>query len=306
MNKKAAIRDLPLRRCDPAIAKLTRDIPRLWRTRIVVDFPSVERTYVELRWVEGAHVRRGYLDTQTVLRVMLGDQPALPSEWIDNRMMLMLVADYCQQDEADDAVRTASIAGLVSGATLPTALYRLLTSPVGLLLADLPRTALSEPDPEALEVLAETLRWPLTLCLGRSLLPAGELKGLACGDVLLLSHPQGYARIPGKSLFYAQFNGEALEMTQTFDDDAEYESSLAPLDRIAAHELPVEIEFVLAERSYSLAQLCELEVGDVLELGAGAARHIQVRAGKQLLAEGELVALDEHLGVELTRVRLRG
>jgi type III secretion system YscQ/HrcQ family protein len=272
---------------------------------MVVDYPDLEGTYAELHWPEGGGHRRAYLETKVLLPLMLGVESAVPAECVDERVLLALVTDYCQQADSGESLNAANVLGVVSGRALPTALYRLMGGEVDLLLDEVPEAGGTEPDPDALQWLATHLRWPLSLCLGRSQLNALQLSGLALGDVVLLTDPQGYARIPGKRLFYTQFDGEVMVMTQAFEVDEPSDFAQAPFDP-RVDELPVAVEFVLAERSYSLAELCALAPGEVLELGAGTARHIQLRAGQQLLAEGELVALGEHLGVELTRVRLRG
>ncbi|WP_322784188.1 FliM/FliN family flagellar motor switch protein [Pseudomonas sp. PCH199] len=66
--------------------------------------------------------------------------------------------------------------------------------------------------------------------------------------------------------------------------------------------LPVRLEFVLATHEIDLATLSQIIEGQLIPLAGDAARHIEVRANGKPVARGELVQLDEQLGVELLEV----
>jgi type III secretion protein Q len=64
----------------------------------------------------------------------------------------------------------------------------------------------------------------------------------------------------------------------------------------------VRLEFILATHDIDLATLSQIVDGQLIPLGDDAARHIEVRANGKRVARGELVQLDEQLGVELIEV----
>ena len=66
--------------------------------------------------------------------------------------------------------------------------------------------------------------------------------------------------------------------------------------------LPVRLEFLLASHDIDLGTLSRIIDGQLIPLAADAARHIEVRANGKPVARGELVQLDEQLGVELLAV----
>lgn len=66
--------------------------------------------------------------------------------------------------------------------------------------------------------------------------------------------------------------------------------------------VPVRLEFVLATHDTDLATLSQIIDGQLIPLADDAAQHIEVRANGKRVARGELVQLDEQLGVELLEI----
>ena len=72
------------------------------------------------------------------------------------------------------------------------------------------------------------------------------------------------------------------------------------LDRIL--EIPLEIHVELGRRRMRIAELLEIDVGSVLELGAPAGTPLSIYANRVLVAQGEAVIVGERYGVRITDI----
>lgn len=140
------------------------------------------------------------------------------------------------------------------------------------------------------------LRQPLQAVLGHSLLPPHQLRHLAAGDVLVITEQSRQVLLADQCIGLFTIIEEGLHMQFT---DPEAVEQVAPC---ALSPLPVKLAFVLDERTLSMAELNQLIEHQVLPLSAEAATGVEVRVGGQCIAKGELVQLDDRLGVELLSV----
>jgi flagellar motor switch protein FliN/FliY len=74
-------------------------------------------------------------------------------------------------------------------------------------------------------------------------------------------------------------------------------SDLAPV-----FDVPVHISAVLGKASLSVAQLLKLNSGSVLELDRKVGEAIDIYVNNRLIARGEVVVVDERLGVTMTEI----
>ena len=74
-------------------------------------------------------------------------------------------------------------------------------------------------------------------------------------------------------------------------------SDLAPV-----FDVPVNISAVLGRASMSVAQLLQLGSGSVLELDRKVGEAIDIYVNNRLVARGEVVVVDERLGVTMTEI----
>ena len=81
--------------------------------------------------------------------------------------------------------------------------------------------------------------------------------------------------------------------------DAEDKSAadLAPV-----FDVPVHISAVLGRANLSVAQLLQLAQGSVLELDRKVGEAIDIYVNNRLVARGEVVVVDERLGVTMTEI----
>ena len=85
-------------------------------------------------------------------------------------------------------------------------------------------------------------------------------------------------------------------LADTFDED-KTASDLAPV-----FDVPVNISAVLGRASLSVAQLLQLGQGSVLELDRKVGEAIDIYVNNRLVARGEVVIVDERLGVTMTEI----
>ena len=86
-------------------------------------------------------------------------------------------------------------------------------------------------------------------------------------------------------------------MREPVDLDAKTAADLAPV-----FDVPVHISAVLGRASLSVAQLLKLGQGSVLELDRKVGEAIDIYVNNRLVARGEVVVVDERLGVTMTEI----
>ncbi len=97
-----------------------------------------------------------------------------------------------------------------------------------------------------------------------------------------------------------------LDLTEFGEDidlapvEAEQERSAADLAPV--FDVPVRVSAVLGRTNLSVAQLLKLGAGSVLELDRKVGEAIDVYVNNRLVARGEVVVVDERLGVTMTEI----
>ena len=81
------------------------------------------------------------------------------------------------------------------------------------------------------------------------------------------------------------------------DAEPKLATDLAPV-----FDVPVGISAVLGKASMSVAQLLKLGAGSVLELDRKVGEAIDIYVNNRLVARGEVVVVEERLGVTMTEI----
>lgn len=81
------------------------------------------------------------------------------------------------------------------------------------------------------------------------------------------------------------------------EDGEKTASDLAPI-----FDVPVSISAVLGRATMSVSQLLQLNSGSVLELDRRVGEAIDIYVNNRLVARGEVVIVDERLGVTMTEI----
>jgi flagellar motor switch protein FliN/FliY len=103
---------------------------------------------------------------------------------------------------------------------------------------------------------------------------------------------------PGGTLALEEFEPNApLAADTAVDADDKNAADLAPV-----FDVPVHISAVLGRASLSVAQLLKLGQGSVLELDRKVGEAIDIYVNNRLVARGEVVVVDERLGVTMTEI----
>jgi flagellar motor switch protein FliN/FliY len=82
-----------------------------------------------------------------------------------------------------------------------------------------------------------------------------------------------------------------------YEGDDKTAADLAPV-----FDVPVNISAVLGRASLSVAQLLKLGAGAVLELDRKVGEAIDIYVNNRLVARGEVVVIDDRLGVTMTEI----
>ncbi|MGZ8363543.1 MAG: flagellar motor switch protein FliN [Caulobacteraceae bacterium] len=100
---------------------------------------------------------------------------------------------------------------------------------------------------------------------------------------------------------------DPLSLEELGDAQLANETPVNPEDKNAADlapvfDVPVNISAVLGRAHMSVAQLLQLGQGSVLELDRKVGEAIDIYVNNRLVARGEVVVVDERLGVTMTEI----
>jgi flagellar motor switch protein FliN/FliY len=94
-----------------------------------------------------------------------------------------------------------------------------------------------------------------------------------------------------------EFGGSMLASEMPVELSDKIASDLAPV-----FDVPVNISAVLGRAHMSVAQLLQLSAGSILELDRKVGEAIDIYVNNRLVARGEVVVVDERLGVTMTEI----
>jgi flagellar motor switch protein FliN/FliY len=100
---------------------------------------------------------------------------------------------------------------------------------------------------------------------------------------------------PGKP-HLDEFDGPSLGAAVESEEDKSA-TDLSPV-----FDVPVNISAVLGRASMSVAQLLQLSSGSILELDRKVGEAIDIYVNNRLVARGEVVIVDDRLGVTMTEI----
>ena len=156
-------------------------------------------------------------------------------------------------------------------------------------------------------------RWPnlpitLRLALAETTLTGTELLALEPGDVVLLppdaaDHPLtlclGERRLASARIDRNQVTLAPLPETRMSDNDDISQDQPATAG-LSAADLDVRLHFDLGNTTLSLAELQHLEPGYTFTLDRREQDVVRLRVGSRVIGHGELVQIDDRLGVRIT------
>ncbi len=79
----------------------------------------------------------------------------------------------------------------------------------------------------------------------------------------------------------------------------------AKIEQKTLQDIPVQARVELGESSLSLKEILELQEGSIVELNRLAGEPLDLKVGGQLIAQGEVVAIDDYYGLRITNVAIK-
>lgn len=95
----------------------------------------------------------------------------------------------------------------------------------------------------------------------------------------------------------AEDNGEGPDLAKKDATQMRSGSELEPV-----FDVPVTVQAVLGKSSLEVSQLLKLAPGAVVELDRKVGEAIDIYVNNRLVARGEVVLVEEHLGVTMTEI----
>ncbi len=103
-----------------------------------------------------------------------------------------------------------------------------------------------------------------------------------------------------ESLDLPDLEGNSDNNEMTLGEAAGIERSA--LELAPVYDVPVHVKAVLGKASMDVASLLELGSGSLIELDRKVGEAIDIFINNRLVARGELVVVDNHLGVTMTEI----
>jgi len=94
----------------------------------------------------------------------------------------------------------------------------------------------------------------------------------------------------------------ATEQQQPRDPEEQALARVQARSLAALRQLCLQVEVRLGSADLTIGELLELRSGDALSLGRRVDDPVELIVGDQVIARGELVAVDEQLGVRITEI----
>lgn len=151
--------------------------------------------------------------------------------------------------------------------------------------------------------------------IGRATLTQADLRKLVTGDAILLEESavgpdsEFWMRHAGWGL-KVRTDGVRLEVTEPFGsmegfmeddyDDPDADGDFADEEPAQLDALPVRLHFDIGQRTIPLGELCQLQVGQVLELARPLSQAVNIRANGTLVGTGELMEIGGRIAVAIT------
>jgi len=93
---------------------------------------------------------------------------------------------------------------------------------------------------------------------------------------------------------------EEDEVQEVYADDEKTEITSRELE--AVYDIPVQVSAVLGKQTMQVSQLLKLGRGAVVELDRKVGEAIDIYVNNRLVARGEVVIVEERLGVTMTEI----
>lgn len=100
----------------------------------------------------------------------------------------------------------------------------------------------------------------------------------------------------------SQVSLDELADDQSTDNPQNEASPASPEDLAAVYDVPVHVSAVLGRTTMQVNQLLKMGRGAVIELDRKVGEAIDLYVNNRLVARGEVVVVDDHLGITMTEI----
>ncbi|MFK0570678.1 type III secretion system cytoplasmic ring protein SctQ [Endozoicomonas sp.] len=141
--------------------------------------------------------------------------------------------------------------------------------------------------------------------LGQAKLSKEETSGLSVGDIVFFHYhvtgQQLIIRVSPDVAFIGEAEGSQITIKHRMDtmEDDQIHDDQDPID---LSDIEVELLFEVGRQQFSAQELQTLQSGHVFELDRPIEQPVRVRAGGKLIAECQLVQINNRLGARITRI----
>jgi len=109
-----------------------------------------------------------------------------------------------------------------------------------------------------------------------------------------------------ETLDLADLDVGAADMDAPEDDDGNLPEATKPPTNAkeleAVYDIPVQVSAVLGKANMQVSELLKLGRGAIVELDRKVGEAIDIYVNNRLVARGEVVVVEEHLGVTMTEI----
>ncbi|MFA5839547.1 MAG: flagellar motor switch protein FliN [Candidatus Margulisiibacteriota bacterium] len=77
------------------------------------------------------------------------------------------------------------------------------------------------------------------------------------------------------------------------------------IEQHSLKDIPIQARVELGKAELSLKEILELSEGSIIELNRLAGEPLDLKIGGQLIAQGEVVAIDDYYGLRITNVVMK-
>jgi len=93
---------------------------------------------------------------------------------------------------------------------------------------------------------------------------------------------------------------QEMQASQKSDPEPPTEKSVADLEAI--FDVPVRVSVILGRSKIPVAELLKMDIGTVVELDRQVGEAIEIYVNDKLIARGEIVLVENRLGVTMTEI----
>lgn len=146
--------------------------------------------------------------------------------------------------------------------------------------------------------------------LGRSLLTKAEFGNLDVGDIIFLkqhvSGQQLILRFNHRTAFLAEADGNHVTIEQRMapmDEAHDFDEQHGAEGSVDLSDMAVELLFEIGSQQFNVSDLQNIQPGYVFELDRSMEQPVRIRANGKVIAECQLVQIDNRLGAKITQLK---